>query len=62
MTGYESKKAAARGKLSRPDQAWWDWYLSPPEDWRKKYGDPFVWTEQEKQLMLLQKLKEKNNS
>ena len=39
---------------------WLAWYLSPPENWNEKYGDAFVWTEQEKQLMLLQKLKEKN--
>ena len=37
---------------------WFDWYTSPPIDYRKVYGDAFVWTEQEKQLMLLQKLKE----
>jgi len=30
---------------------WFEWYTSPPEDWRKKYGDAFVWTEQEKMLM-----------
>ena len=41
-----------------PTKEWWDWYMSPPEDWRKKYGDAFVWTEQEK--MLMQLLKEKN--
>jgi hypothetical protein len=41
-------------------QSWWDWYLSPPEDWRKKYGDAFVWTEQEK--MLMQQLKDKNSA
>ena len=40
---------------------WLAWYLSPPENWNEKYGDAFVWTEQEKQLMVLQKLKEKNN-
>ena len=43
----------------RPCQSWWDWYLSPPENWNEKYGDAFVWTEQEKVLM--QQLKEKNN-
>ena len=37
---------------------WWGWYLSPPENWNKKYGDAFVWTLQEK--MLMQQLKEKN--
>lgn len=42
----------------RPCQAWWDWYLSPPEDWRKKYGDAFVWTPEEK--MLMQQQKERN--
>lgn len=44
---------------SRPDQAWWDLYLSPPENWNEKYGDAFKWTPQEK--MLMQQLKEKNN-
>ena len=43
---------------SCPCQSWWDWYLSPPENWNEKYGDAFVWTEQEKALM--QQLKEKN--
>ena len=41
-----------------PTKEWWAWYLSPPEDWRKKYGDAFEWTTQEK--MLMQQLKEKN--
>jgi hypothetical protein len=40
---------------------WFDWYLAPPIDYRKVYGDAFVWTEQERQLMVLLKLKEKNN-
>lgn len=40
---------------------WWDWYLAPPVDYHKIYGDPFIWTEQEKHLMVLLKLKEKNN-
>lgn len=39
-------------------EKWLAWYLSPPENWRKKYGDAFVWTAQEKKLM--QQLKEKN--
>jgi hypothetical protein len=60
MTGYKSKKAAAQDKLAKPDQAWWDWYLSAPIDYRKVYGDPFVWTEQDK--MLMQQLNEKNNA
>jgi len=59
MTGYERKRAAAQDKLAKPNQAWWDWYLAPSIDYREVYGDAFVWTEQEKQLMLLQKLKEK---
>lgn len=37
---------------------WWDWYLAPPIDYRKVYGDAFVWTPQERQLMAL--IKEKN--
>ena len=43
-----------------PTKEWWAWYLSPPEDWRKKYGDAFVWTPQEK--MLMQQLKGKNSA
>jgi hypothetical protein len=39
---------------------WFDWYLAPAIDYRKVYGDAFVWTEQERQLMVLLKLKEKN--
>jgi len=42
----------------KPTKEWLDWYLSPPENWNKKYGDAFVWTLQEK--MLMQQLKEKN--
>ena len=42
----------------RPDKAWWEWYLSPPENLNEKYGDAFVWTAQEK--MLMKQLKEKN--
>jgi hypothetical protein len=42
----------------KPTKEWLDWYLAPSIDYRKVYGDAFVWTEQEKQLMLLQKLKE----
>jgi hypothetical protein len=34
----------------RPCQAWWDWYLSSPIDYRKVYGDPSVWTEQDTQV------------
>jgi hypothetical protein len=22
-----------------PTKSWWDWYLSPPVDYRKVYGD-----------------------
>ena len=32
-------------------KSWWDWYLSPPIDYRKVYGEPFKWTAQEKMLM-----------
>jgi len=42
----------------KPTKEWLEWYLAPSVDYRKVYGDAFVWTEQEKQLMLLQKLKE----
>jgi hypothetical protein len=42
----------------KPTKEWLEWYLAPAIDYRKVYGDAFVWTEQEKQLMLLQKLKE----
>jgi hypothetical protein len=35
---------------------WKEWYLSPSIDYRKVYGDAFVWTEQERQLMVLLKL------
>ena len=35
---------------------WKEWYLAPAIDYRKVYGDPFVWTEQERQLMVLLKL------
>ena len=35
---------------------WKDWYLSPPINYREMYGDAFVWTEQERQLMVLLKL------
>lgn len=44
--------------MSSPSKAWFDWYLAPPIDPRKAYGDAFVWTEQEKRLM--QQLKEKS--
>jgi hypothetical protein len=44
----------------KPTKEWLEWYLAPAIDYRKVYGDPFVWTEQEKQLMLLQKLKEQD--
>ena len=45
---------------------WKEWYLSPPINYQEVYGDAFVWTEQERQLMVLlklnkqAKLKEKN--
>jgi hypothetical protein len=35
---------------------WKEWYLSPPINYREVYGDAFVWTEQERQLMVLLKL------
>ena len=35
---------------------WKEWYLSPPINYRELYGDAFVWTEQERQLMVLLKL------
>ena len=41
----------------RPTKEWWAWYLSPPIDPRKIYGDAFEWTEQEKAL--IQQTKEK---
>jgi len=37
---------------------WFDWYTSAPPDYRKIYGDAFVWTEQEKQLMAILKARE----
>ena len=35
---------------------WKEWSLSPPINYREMYGDAFVWTEQERQLMVLLKL------
>ena len=35
---------------------WKEWYLSPPINYKEVYGDAFVWTEQERQLMVLLKL------
>ena len=37
--------------MTKPTDEWFKWYLAPAEDWRKKYGDAFEWTEQEKKLM-----------
>jgi hypothetical protein len=45
-------------EVDKPNKEWWDWYLSPPENWNEKYGDAFEWTPQEK--ILMQQLKEKN--
>lgn len=45
-------------EVNKPTKEWWGWYLSPSEDWNKKYGDAFKWTPQEK--ILMQQLKEKN--
>jgi hypothetical protein len=45
-------------EVNKPTKEWWGWYLSPSEDWNKKYGDAFEWTPQEK--ILMQQLKEKN--
>ena len=39
---------------------WKEWYLAPAIDYRKVYGDPFVWTEQERQLMVMLKIKNNN--
>ena len=55
---YDDQKPEPE-KINGPTKEWFDWYTSPPIDYRKVYGDAFVWTEQEKQLMVLLKLKEK---
>jgi hypothetical protein len=64
MRGHTKTERKSKGnnmneqKEWKPTKEWLDWYLAPSIDYRKVYGDAFVWTEQEKQLMLLQKLKE----
>ena len=48
---------------SRPCAAWWDWYLAPAEDWRKKYGNALEFDSLDRyyQALYEQKQKEKTN-
>ena len=48
---------------NRPCAAWWRWYLSPPEDWRKKYGNALEFDALDRyyQALYEQKQKEKQN-
>ena len=42
---------------------WWDWYLAPSEDWRKKYGNALEFDAIDRYYKALyeQKQKEKAN-
>jgi hypothetical protein len=45
----------------KPDKEWWGWYLSPPEDWRKKYGNALEFDELDHYYQALYDQKEKTN-
>jgi len=49
-------------KDAKPSKEWWDWYLAPPIDPRKVYGNPLEFDEIDRyyQALYEQKLKEKN--
>jgi hypothetical protein len=43
---------------------WWDWYLSPPVDYRQLYGEPLPMDSLDRHYKALYELKqkEKNNA
>ena len=46
----------------KPTKEWWDWYLAPPIDPRKVYGNALEFDELDRyyQALYEQKLREKN--
>jgi hypothetical protein len=50
-------------KDAKPSKEWWDWYLAPPIDPRKVYGNPLEFDELDRYYQALQeqKRKEKNS-
>ena len=46
----------------KPTKEWWAWYLAPPIDYRKLYGNALEFDELDRyyQALCEQKLKEKN--
>ena len=46
----------------KPTKEWWAWYLAPPVDYRKVYGNALEFDELDRYYQALheQKLKEKN--